>query len=84
MSIIQTYDARVERVENGYIVYLSGDDPNSGAVSICEDDDNDPLKSIESVLWEVIEHFAAGGSRYDKERIVVRREPGDKWSDGKD
>ena len=71
--MIERWDARVERVDNGYIVYLSGDDDNSGSIAICEDDDIDDLKSFESVLWELMEHFGKGGSKHDKERIHISR-----------
>ena len=81
--ILENWDARVERVDNGYVVYLSGDDPNSGSIAVCENDDDDELKSFESVLWELMEHFGVVGNRHDKERLSIVRVPGDKYEDGK-
>ena len=71
------------RHDNGYLLALEPSEKEGEitAVEVYEDDEDDPLKGIESVLWRVIDHFGMMGSRYDKERIVIRREPGDKSTD---
>ena len=83
MSVIEpSWSMEIERLGNGYVVHLCpyGDDGEPEGLTF-QDDDDDPLQSIEDVLWATIEHFGVMGSRYDKERLVIRREPGDKYFD---
>jgi len=68
----------VSRHENGYEVDLypsnSKDQSKGRDILVFQDDDEDGLKSIEQVLWEIVGHFGKIGSKHDKERIVIRRE----------
>jgi hypothetical protein len=72
------WDARIERVDNGYIVYLSGDTPNEGSIAVCEDADRDggKIESFASALFEIQAHFGMLGDVH-KEHIVIRREMGE-------
>lgn len=63
----------ISKAENGYIV-LSNDDEKTAR--IFQEDDEDSLKAIEQVLWDVIEYFGEYGSKHDKERIRITREKG--------
>ncbi|CAK0779125.1 hypothetical protein CCP2SC5_880015 [Azospirillaceae bacterium] len=73
------WSAVISRVDNGYEVREYTGDEKSELV--CEDSAGDELISFESVLWEMLDFFSMGGSRYDKERLVVSRQPGDKYGD---
>lgn len=64
--------------DNGYLIH----EADGGEIieeDVIQDSESDDLKSAEELLWEVIEHFCLGGSRHDKERLVIKREPGDKY-----
>jgi hypothetical protein len=74
--------ATVTRVSNGYKVYIPRDDGDEEDKELVFGDiEEDSLFSFESVLWELIDYFGMMGSRYDKERLVVTRKPGDKHAD---
>jgi len=67
------FDLIITRESNGYI--LNGiSDSGSRMRTVIEDDEGDELKSGESLLWEVMDYFNFGGSKYDKERIKIIRE----------
>lgn len=73
----------IEMAGNGYIV-TDTDEDGDETKTVFEENDGDPLAAWEVLLWHIIEQFGMVGSRYDKERLAVRREPGDKYNDGKD
>ena len=63
----------ITRESNGYV--LDGLSDSWGRTrTVIEDDEVDELKSGESLLWEVMEYFGFGGSKHDRERIMVVRE----------
>jgi len=73
----------ITRESNGYVidgVSDIGSKPSSRVRTVIEDDEEDELKSGESLLWAVMEYFGFGGSRHDKIRIKITREKGDKYS----
>lgn len=71
----------IRKIKNGYIVNEHTGDEFETVVF--EDEEDDVRKAaIDGVLWEIIEFFSEGGSRYDKSRIRIIREPGDKWEGG--
>lgn len=70
---------KITQVENGYIVDYYDDDKETMAKVVFEEKDNDKLFAIEELLKEIIIYFGKSGSRYDKERLCIRREPGDKY-----
>ena len=72
----------VRRVSNGYEVVQVNEEGDYFYVEVIQDSDEDGLKSGEELLWTVIDAVGIGGSRHDKERLVIRREPGDKHEDG--
>jgi hypothetical protein len=75
----------IDRVENGYrMVY---EDEDTIEALVFEEPENaekspDP-QTVSRLLYEVIEHLGAFGSKYDKERVRVVVEPGDKYMDEK-
>ncbi len=66
------------RVGNGYKLRMAGD-AELIMEAVVEDAEDDELKAGEELLWTVMEHFGFGGSRHDKERITITREPGEKY-----
>lgn len=64
----------IKRVANGFSIKN-----NDGEVTVIEEKDDDVVPAAEALLWHVIEFFNLGGTRYDKERVRVVREPGDKY-----
>ena len=65
-------DSKSDELKSGVHIFLRECD-------VIQDSKSDELKSGEELLWAVIDHFCLGGSRYDKERLVIKREPGDKY-----
>jgi hypothetical protein len=76
----------IDRVENGYrMVY---EDEDTIEALVFEEPENcekspDP-QTVSRLLYEVIEHLGAYGSKYDKERVRVVVERGEKYQDGTD
>ena len=70
----------------GSIKTAGDDETGTHETFVYEDseDADEKISSFEEVLWAAIAHFGMGGSRYDAERLVIRREPGDKHNDGKE
>ncbi len=71
----------LQLVENGYVVEFSTGEESDEAnyrKSVYEFGP-DELDTLQSVLFDIIEFLGAGGSRYDKKRIRVGFEPGDKY-----
>jgi hypothetical protein len=73
----------IDRVENGYrMVY---EDEDTIEALVFEEPENcekspDP-QTVSRLLYEVIEHLGAYGSKYDKERVRVVVERGEKYMD---
>jgi hypothetical protein len=79
---------KITRVSDGYILeHAIEDDYEDYAEtipvashlvqSVISDNEDDELKSGEALLWRVVEYFNFGGSKHDKERIRIIREPGE-------
>jgi len=69
----------ITRIRNGYVCKYPdayNDGPEHLETEVFSDSDDDELKSGEDLLWWIIEHFNLGGSKWDKERLRVTREPG--------
>ena len=69
----------IKRVENGYIVEYYDVEKEGIFELLFEEKENDELKATEVLLWEILNYFGKAGSRYDKERIIIEREVGDKY-----
>lgn len=70
--------------QNGYIVEFDNelDDGSVRRERILfesKDEDQDGKDALLNALNEVVDFFGKRGSRYDKERLVVTTEPGDKY-----
>lgn len=63
----------IELANNGYIVKTESESV------VFEEDDDDELQATENLLWYLIEYCGKSGSRYDKERLRIVREAGDKY-----
>ena len=75
-----SYELKITRVENGYLlegIFLESEEASFFVL----EDEKDEMRSGEKLLWEVIEYFGLSGSRYDKERLRITREQGDKYAD---
>ncbi len=71
---------RIDRHKNGFILSYSAIETGAPyEEDVIGDNEADKLEAGETLLWQVLEHFNLGGGRYDKERLVIRREPGDKY-----
>jgi len=68
----------ITRIRNGYVCKYPDftGERNYLETAVFSDDEADELKSGETLLWWIIEHFNLGGSKWDKERLRITREPG--------
>ena len=73
------WELRIRKAENGFILESDIDEGLGVTEMLLEDDENDELKSGESLLWQVIEFFGLRTSRYAKEVLTITREQGDKY-----
>lgn len=66
------WDLTITRETNGYVLdgFFNSDVRSK---EVIEDYEVDELKSGESLLWTVMEYFGFGGSKHDKERIMIVR-----------
>lgn len=71
-DVIQDWSLQITRVDNGY--YLVGID---GEKFVIEEKPDDKLHEHEQLLFMVREYFDFQGSKHDKERIVILRQPQD-------
>jgi hypothetical protein len=69
-TIRQEWSLKITRVDNGY--FLEG---NDGARIVIQEIEDDELREHEHLLFEVMEYFNFMGSKHDKERIRIIREP---------
>jgi hypothetical protein len=69
----------ITQAENGYIVDYYDFETETMKQIVFEETEGDKLKSTQELLQEIIIYFDKSGSRYDKERLRVTREPGDKY-----
>lgn len=66
----------ITRVENGFLIKDNGE-----SRTVVEEKAGDELEAAEQLLWHVLEFFnLEGKSRYDRERLVVVRQVGDKYA----
>ncbi len=71
---------RIERVDNGY--QLIDNEYDEGEFTrrwVIQEDDEDDLRAAETLLWEILEWAGAGGSKHDKERLRIVRQPGNDY-----
>jgi hypothetical protein len=69
----EEWGLKITRESNGYV--LKGRSVEGTPITfVIEDDDRDELKSHEDLLWEIMNYFAFGGSKHDKERLKITRE----------
>jgi len=72
----------VERVDNGFLLLCSPCDVE-GIVKgkVFEDDESEfgDRRSFKAVVEELIEYFGFIGGRFDRERLKVTLQPGDKY-----
>lgn len=74
----------IRTVGNGYLLRVSHDINEPHQEFVYEDnglDKHSGLEPLKKMLNDIIDLVGAAGSRYDKERICVRLEPGDKYED---
>ena len=64
----------IEKVGSGYILEVPEPNDELGKKWVREEDDQDELKAIETVLWDILNYFGHGGSKHDDERIRIVRE----------
>ena len=80
---ISDWGLEIIRVGNGYKIKVanqSGDPAELGYTEeVIEDREEDELRSGEELLWFIMDFFAFGGSKHDKERLRIVREPGEKY-----
>ena len=62
------------KTNNGFLIK-----DNSGEVTVIEENSDNNSKAAEELLWSVIEFFNLRGSRYEKNRVLVTIEVGDKY-----
>lgn len=81
------YTLSIRRVDDGYILqyrnpewdYEENPDVPGLIERVVADSDLDELSSGQELLWRVMDYFSLGGDRYDKERLTITRERGDKY-----
>ena len=64
----------IEKVESGYILDVPESNDELGKKWVRGEDEQDELKAIEAVLWDVLGYFGHSGSKHDAERIRIVRE----------
>lgn len=72
----------IQRTENGWVVAgPTGQEfpPSSQYVFEDSHEEGGDRRSLSLALWQAIEFLQAHGSRYDKERVNIVLEPGDKY-----
>ena len=82
---------KITKVSNGYVVTYPVYYDEEGKIflekEVFEDKENDDLGYVDSLhnaLWSLIEHLGCYGSRYDKKRVRINIEPGDKCEEVED
>ena len=70
------YELNVKRVANGFILKYDEElDEGTKIITeqIVEEDDtaSGELEAAKRMLWQVLDHFALGGSKHDTKRIVI-------------
>ena len=77
----EEWSMKIIRTNNGYIVSTPSESQDMESQEfVLEDNDADALRSHQDLLYEVMDYFAFSGSKYDKERLKVVREKGDKYN----
>lgn len=74
----------IQRTENGWVVAgPTGQEFPPASQYVFEDshEEGGDRRSLSLALWQAIEFLQAHGSRYDKERVNIVLEPGDKYED---
>lgn len=69
----------IRRVTRGFVIK-----DNEGNETVAKENESEGLSVAEDLLNEIIEFFGLRGGRYDRERIRVVREVGDKYTPQKD
>lgn len=74
----------IEPVENGFTLTIPVDDGTDEQDTVLvfeadEDAEFGELHAAKRLLWALIEHLGLYGGEYDKERLRVVIEPGDKY-----
>jgi len=76
----EQWSAKIIRTSNGYVVSTPSDKEDCETDEfVLEENDGDPLRVHEELLWELMDYFHFGGSKHDKERIRVIREKGEDY-----
>lgn len=73
---------QIKTVSNGWIVTDLSDSEMSRRSVIFEaqnDVNEHDVKKIQELLYHIVELLGVVGSRHDRQRIMVRIEPGDKY-----
>ena len=81
---LEDFAMLIRREANGYILKYPAETGEVFIREVIQDDEGDDLKSGEGLLWSVIEYFGLSGSKYDKERLWITRERGERYAGGKD
>jgi len=75
----------ITKVDNGYQVKFTGGDWDAVKVyteQLLKTKDSAPKEHVVDMLWNILDYFAERGSRYDKKRLFVGYQKGDKYEEG--
>lgn len=65
----------IRKVKDGFIIKDS-----NGDETVAKESEDDEISAAEDLLHQIIEFFGLRGNRYDRERIRVVREVGNKYT----
>lgn len=71
---MEGWTIQIEKTQTGYILDTPEPTDELGKRWVREEDEEDKLKAIEAVLWDVLNYFGHYGSKHDAERIRIVRE----------
>ncbi len=68
------FGIEIVHVANGFIIK-----DNEGNTSVIKSEEDNEISAAEELLWKIIDFFDLRRSRYNRERIRIVREVGDKY-----
>lgn len=74
-----SWKLEIERVSNGLI--LRDEEDETTEVYTFDESDDNVATAGQHAIWSLMEKLDLTGSRYDKDRLRIRVEPGDKYTD---
>lgn len=73
-EVMLGWSITIDKTETGYILDTPESTDELGKRWVREEDEQDELKAIEAVLWDVLQYFGHYGSKHDAERIRIIRQ----------